>query len=73
MFTTRLSIFITTSCKEIKKKREKHNKLIVFFAISSILINSTKSKFRKKKLKSFLTNKKRQIEISILTNVFVQN
>jgi len=73
MFTTRLLIFTTTSCKKIQKEREKHNKLIVFFATSSMLINFTTSRFRKKNLKSLTTNKEPQIEVSILTTVFVQN
>jgi hypothetical protein len=31
------------------------------------------SRFRKNNLKSLTTNKERQIEVSILTNAFVQN
>jgi len=73
MFTTRLLIFTTISCKRIQREQEKHNKLIVFFATFSMLINSITSRFREKNLKSLTTNKERQIEVSILTNVFVQN
>jgi hypothetical protein len=73
VFITKLSIFTTTSCKKIQKKQKKHNKLIVFFATFSMLINSTTSKFQKKNLKSLTINKKRQIEVLILTNAFVQN
>jgi hypothetical protein len=73
IFTTRLLIFTTTSCKRIQKKQEKYNKPIIFFAISSILINSITSRFRKKNLKSLTTNKKQQIEVLILTNASIQN
>jgi len=61
---TKLLIFIATSCKRIQKEREKHNKLIVFFATSLILINSITSRF---------TNKEQQIEVLILINASIQN
>jgi len=70
---TKLLIFIATSCKRIQKEREKHNKLIVFFATSLILINSITSRFRKENLKSLITNKERQIEVLILINASIQN
>ena len=73
IFIIRLLIFLTTSCRKIQREQEKYNRLIVFFAISSILINSTISRFREKNLESLTTNKEQQIEVSILTNIFVQN
>jgi len=56
MFIAKLSIFIATSCRRIQREREKHNRLIVFFATSSMLINSITSRFRKENLKSLTTN-----------------
>jgi len=73
IFTTRLSILIVTSYRKIQKEQEKYNKLIIFFATSLILTNSITSKFRKENLKNLTTNKKQQIEVSILINNFVQN
>jgi len=73
IFIIKLSIFIATFCRKIQREQEKYNRLIVFFAISSILINSTISRFREKNLESLTTNKEQQIEVSILTNIFVQN
>jgi len=73
MSIARLSILIATSCRRIQRERERHNKLIVFFATFSMLINSITSRFRKENLKSLTTNEERQIEVSILTNAFVQN
>jgi len=57
IFTTKLLIFIATSCRKIQREREKHNKLIVFFATSLNSIDSTILKFKKKNLKSLTTNK----------------
>jgi len=73
IFIIRLSIFIATSCRKIQREQEKHNRLMVFFAIFSILINFIMLRFREENLKNLTTNKEQQIEISILTNVFVQN
>jgi len=56
MFTTRLLIFTITSCRRIQREREKHNRSIAFFAISSMLINSTTLRFREKNLKNLTTN-----------------
>jgi hypothetical protein len=58
IFTTKLLIFIVTSCRKIQEERKRHNKLIVFFITFSILINFTTSRFRKKNLKNLTTNKK---------------
>jgi hypothetical protein len=57
MFTIRLSIFTTTFCRKIQREQEKHNKLIVFFATSLMLINSITLRFREKNLKNLTTNK----------------
>ena len=73
IFTTRLLIFTTISCKRIQREQEKYNRLIAFFATFSMLINSITSRFRKKNLKSLITNKEQQIEVSVLINAFVQN
>jgi len=59
--TTRLLIFTATSYRKIQEKQEKHNRLIVFSTIFSILINSTILRFRKKNLKSLIINKKQQM------------
>jgi len=57
IFTIKLLIFTTISCRRIQREQEKYNKLIVFFATSLILINFTILRFRKKSLKSLTTNK----------------
>jgi len=62
MSIVRLSIFIATSCRRIQREQERHNRSIAFFA-TSMLINSTTSRFRKENLKSLTTNKERQTKI----------
>ena len=57
IFIIKLSIFIVTFYRKIQGEQERYNRLIVFFAASLILINSIISRFRKKNLKSLITNK----------------
>ena len=57
MSTTRLLIFIITSCKRIQREREKYNKLIDFFATFLMLKNFITSRFRKENLKNLIINK----------------
>jgi len=57
IFIIKLSIFIVTFYRKIQGEQRRYNRLIVFFATSLILINSIISRFRKKNLKSLITNK----------------
>jgi len=58
IFTTKLLLFIVISCRKIQRKQEKYNRLVIFFIISLILINSITSRFREKNLKNLTINKK---------------